>query len=65
MVIKCPNCGSTAQVKERSSVDTYGAGGQHIKHIHCECGCGARFFHSIGYNDAGDVCHTSTHREGE
>lgn len=64
-MIKCPNCGSTAQIKECSSVDTYGAGGQHIKHIHCECGCGTKFFHSIGYNDAEDVCHTSTHKEDE
>lgn len=64
-MIKCPNCGSTAQIKERSAVNCYGAGGQHIRHTHYECGCGTMFFHSVGYNDAGDICHTSIHEEDE
>lgn len=62
-MIHCPNCGSTAQVKELSTELSCGAGGQYIKYINCECGCGTKFYHATGYNDAGDVCHTSIHIE--
>lgn len=48
-MIKCPNCGSTTQVKIRSTCDTYSAD-IHMKYSHCECGCGCDFFHSIGEN---------------
>ena len=42
-MIKCPNCGSTTQVKECSSVDIYDDG-KHTKVIHYQCGCGHSFF---------------------
>ena len=41
---KCPNCGSTAQVRECSSVDIYEDNGKHTKVIHYQCGCGHSFF---------------------
>ena len=44
-MIKCPNCGSTAQVRVRSTVDTYDEKGNHEKIYHCDCGCGEDFFH--------------------
>lgn len=46
-MIKCPNCGSTAQVRERSSVDIYTEEGKHIKIVHCDCGCGEDFFYEV------------------
>lgn len=60
-MIKCPNCGSTAQVKELSTELSCGAGGQYIEYVNYECGCGIKFYHAIGHNDAGGVCHTSIH----
>lgn len=45
-MIQCPNCGSTAQVKECSSVDIYND--KHIKVIHYRCGCGHSFFEYKG-----------------
>lgn len=42
-MIKCPNCGSTAQVRERSVVDIYN-NNEHVKEGHYDCGCGHHFF---------------------
>ena len=44
-MIKCPNCGSTAQVKERSTVDMYDEKGKHTRIVHYDCGCGEDFFY--------------------
>ena len=44
-MIQCPNCGSTAQVRERSIVDMYDEEGKHTRVVHCDCGCGKDFFY--------------------
>ena len=40
---KCPNCGSTAQVKQTLTASDFGAGGQSFCFYKYRCGCGARF----------------------
>ena len=40
MPIKCPNCGSTAQVK---IIKKYWSTIAQSENIHCECGCGCIF----------------------
>ena len=49
-MIKCPYCGSTAQVKV---VNTKTIIGTDIDVIHreCECGCGTTFTHTKCYNE--------------
>ena len=47
MIAKCPHCGSTAQVRERSTVDIYDEEGKHTKIVHCDCGCGEDFFYEV------------------
>lgn len=42
-MIKCPNCGSTAQVRERSRITIVRDGIKH-KITHCDCGCGCDFY---------------------
>ena len=42
-MIKCPNCGSTAQVKQTLTASDFGAGGQSFYFYKYKCGCGARF----------------------
>ena len=44
-MVKCPNCGSTAQVRVRSVVDMYDEENKHIRVVHCDCGCGKDFFY--------------------
>lgn len=44
-MIKCPNCSSTAQVRERSVVDMYDEEGKYTRVVHCDCGCGKDFFY--------------------
>lgn len=41
-MIKCPNCGSIAQVRERSEVIVV-TNGVKYRYIHCDCGCGCDF----------------------
>ena len=40
-MIKCPNCGSTAQVK---IVKQYSSQISNSKYTHCHCGCGCVFY---------------------
>lgn len=42
MVVKCPNCGSTAQVKRELVVPSESADNE-IVSIHYACGCGCHF----------------------
>lgn len=42
-MIKCPNCGSSAQVKQTLTASDFGAGGQSFHFYDYECGCGAQF----------------------
>lgn len=42
-MIKCPSCGSTAQVKQTLVASDFGAGGQSFHFYEYKCGCGARF----------------------
>ena len=42
MVVKCPNCGSTAQVKRELVVPSESANNE-IVSIHYTCGCGCHF----------------------
>ena len=39
-MIKCPNCGSTAQVK---IIKKYWSSLHQSENIHCQCGCGCIF----------------------
>ena len=50
MVIKCPNCGSTAQVEIVGREATYSADIAMI-HYDCKCGCGTTFTYSECYNE--------------
>lgn len=50
MAIKCPNCGSTAQVKEIAKEATYSADIA-IIHTLCKCGCGKQFWHYQCFNE--------------
>lgn len=42
MSVKCPNCGSSAQVKRELAVPSESANGDSI-FIHYNCGCGCHF----------------------
>ena len=42
MLVKCPYCGSTAQVKRELAVPSESRNGEIIS-IHYKCGCGCHF----------------------
>ena len=46
-MIKCPNCGSTAQVK---TIRKYWSTLHQSENIHCQCGCGC-IFHIEKFTD--------------
>ena len=48
---KCPNCGSTAQVKEKVKDTEYSIPQRTAKTVyHCRCGCGCKFIDTIVVN---------------
>ena len=50
-MIKCPNCGSTAQVESYPiGGHTTGLGGLSINEDWCECGCGCHFIYELFEN---------------
>lgn len=51
-MIKCPNCGSTAQVKTIKALPTYFSIPNRESRISTrnKCGCGCRFTHSLIVN---------------
>lgn len=49
-MIKCPNCGSAAQVKKLKTEPTYSADIV-IVHTLCQCGCGKTFWHYKSFNE--------------
>ena len=50
-MVKCPNCGSTAQV-QRYPWDgfTTGYGELSLSEDYCECGCGCKFIYELFEN---------------
>ena len=48
---KCPNCGSTAQVKFIKTTKSYFCGGASSHYHNYKCGCGCYFFEAINYDD--------------
>ena len=60
-MIKCPNCGSTAQVKFLGINKSYGAGGAWNEYHNYKCGCGTEFFEGLGYDDTATLWHRSVH----
>lgn len=53
-MIKCPNCGSTAQVKEISQ-EQVGSADIIIIYTLCKCGCGEQFFHYQCLNEFSNI----------
>ena len=51
-MIKCPNCGSTAQVRTIKALPSFFSIPQRtaIKKTRCKCGCGCKFTHSLIVN---------------
>ena len=57
-MIKCPNCGSTAQVKEKKALSTEFSvpNREAIQKTRCTCGCGCRFTFVRTVNYREEVC---------
>ena len=57
-MIKCPNCGSTAQVREKKALPTECSipNREATQKTRCTCGCGCRFtfVRTVNYRD--EVC---------